>query len=220
VVTRPTHAPIRIGVFFDGSFWFHLHHYWLHHHPAHQKLAVDGVQDAARWYAREVFSRPVEDIVIEQAHHFQAARSINSTFQAVLDRMHITRHELEFDSARNRAIGVEVELALTCWDQTAEAGLDMVMLVTGNYDYRPLVTRLVRGGVRVLIPQIDVSFTDRRTRKRIWITTSEHLCAVATDSPTWEQLVEATQSEDYPLISPLLREDRRIPVRRPAHWRS
>lgn len=214
-----TVAPIRIGVYIDGGFWFRLFYYWLHHHWMSRRLALDGVQDAARWYARTVFDRPVEQIIIDQSHHFQALRDpVPGGFAKVLDRLHITHHGLPFDQRKARAVGVEVELALTCWEQAYAAGLDMVMLVTGNDDYRPLVERLVGDNVRVLVPQIDVTFTDGRSLRPRWLVTSPHLCEAATDTPTWDDLIGATLAQDYALTSALLRADStgRTPSRTPA----
>lgn len=217
---EPEASPVRIGVFIDGSFWFHLFYYWLHNHRMGLRLDLEGVQDAGRWYARGVFDRPVEEIIIDQSHHFQALRDpLPFGFAKVLDRLHITRHELPFDHRKNRAVGVEVELALTCWDEAYAAGLDMVMLVTGDDDHRPLVERLVGDGVRVLVPQIDVTFTDNRSLKPRWLVTSPHLCEAATDTPTWDDLISATLDEDYSLTSAFLREHSTKPTRTPTAWR-
>lgn len=198
--------PFRIGVFIDGSFWFHLTYYWLHHHPARTQLAIDGVRDIARWYASNKFQRPVDETKIEKVHYFQAISSDRpERFFNVLDRLGVIRHELSFDDRRKRAIGLKTEFALTCWNETAD--LDMVMLLTGDDDYEPLVERLVRDDCKVLIPQIDATFTDSRSNRRKWLITSPYLCDAATDAPTWNDLLDSAQVDGYPLASPFLIDD-------------
>ncbi|MGP4029701.1 hypothetical protein [Actinomadura sp. 3N407] len=210
--------PIQIGVFIDGSFWFNLAHYWLHHHSMRTQLAIEGVRDVARWYASEQFQRPVDEVQIDRAHYFQAVSAgAPYRFFRVLKRLGITVHQLSFDPRRNRAVGVKTEFALTCWSETAE--LRLVMLLTGDDEYRPLVERLVEDDVRVLIPHIDVTFTDSRSKRERWLVTSPHLSDAATDTPSWDDLLDATQAKDYPLASPYIVDDGVKTAQRTPQWR-
>jgi hypothetical protein len=204
--------PVRIGVFIDGAFWYHLFYYWQHHHPARRRLALDGVQDAARWYAREVFDRPVSEIVIDESHHFQGSR-LPTPATRMLDRLHIKRHTLLGDPSNGRTVGMEVALALTCWEADQ---LDMVMLIAGTSAYQPLVERLVTHGVSVLVPTIEADFTDDRTGAHRYLVTSKTLWEAATDAPSWDDLINATFDEEYPLASALLPETGDRPTRTPG----
>lgn len=200
--------PIRIGVYVDGGWWYHLTYYWLWNHPMKVRLALDGVQDAIRWYARGVFGRPVEHVRIHCSHWVAGPESaIASGFAAVLDRLGMVRHHMGLNPTNGRTTGVKVELALTCYDDTDSGELAMVALITGDDEYRPLVDRLVDEKVRVLIPQIDVTFPDNRGGQDRWLITSPHLSEAATDSPSYQDLLVATDAEPYAscgLTSPFL----------------
>lgn len=202
-------SPVRIGVYIDGGFWFHLTYYWLMNHPMKVRLSIDGLRDAIRWYARTVVDRPVEHIQVTKTHWVQGDESLmHEGFAAALDRLHVIRHHMGFNPDNGRSTGVRVELALTAWDEAYD-DLDMVALLTGDAEYRPLVDRLVADKVRVLVPQIDVEFPDNRGGRPRWLVTSPHLLREATDTPAYEDLLGATETAEYTgrgLISPFLRD--------------
>jgi hypothetical protein len=198
----------RIGVYVDGGWWFHLTYYWLMNHPMKVRLALDGVADAIRWYARDVFDCPVNRIRIHRFHWVGGPQStIAARFGATLDRLGVVRHHMWHNPTNGRMTGTKVELALTCYDEVYDHDLDMVALITGDDEYRPLIQRLVEMKVHALVPQIDVVFPDTRGGKDRWLITSPHLCDATTDSPSYEDLLGATDAEQYAscgLVSPFL----------------
>jgi hypothetical protein len=205
---------IKIGVYVEGNFWFHLAHYWLHEHEMRVKLRLDGVQDAIRWYAREAFGRPVQHTRIHRSHFVHGPKStLSPAYAKVLDRLGVTRHHMAANPTNNRVLGVRAELILLCYDDAYYDDLDMVALITGDDEYRPLVDRLVAEKVKVLIPQIETDFTDNRTGDKRWLATSSHLCGAATDAPSYEELLRATETDQYAernLTSPFLWEENAI----------
>lgn len=213
---RPQTEPVRVAVFFDGGFWFKLATYWHYGHPMRRRLSFGSIQDAFRWYAHTIFDRPINEIVIDQSHHFHNSRyPMPPKILNLLDHLRIKHHTFPPDpSQKQKATGLDVSLALTCWD----AGqLDLVVLVTNSAYLRPLIDRLVADDVRVLIPTLDVKYVDSRSEKPRFLTTPSHLWEAATDTPSWDALISATLDEEYPLTTALLPEDIATPATASAH---
>lgn len=199
----PQTEPLRIGVFFDGGFWSALVTYWKYGHPTPRRLTFEGIQDAIRWYAHKVFDRPIKEIKIDQSHYVHHLNTpLPGKVAYILDGLCIQRHTLPPHPFEKYAPGVETALALKCWDEDA-AALDMLVLVVNFSKYRPLVDILVEGGSRVMVPTINVENIDSRTGQRRVLKTSEHLTVAATDTPSWESLINATLEEGYPFATTL-----------------
>lgn len=197
---------INVGIYVDGTFWFHLTHYWLHAHPMRKRLDLAGVHDAIRFHAHKSYGEPLDNIKITQRHHFESGRgSANPKWTTVLQqRLAYQCHQLGYDHINDREVGVDVAYALTCWDTAGD--IDMVALLTGDGDHYPLAERLTGEDRRVLVPSIQARYVDARTGKQRWLHTGTPLRDAATDNPTWEELLTDADGVDG-LISPFLDQD-------------
>ncbi|MEU8342368.1 NYN domain-containing protein [Spirillospora sp. NPDC048832] len=190
-VPRMTHAPIRIGVFYDGSFLAPLAHYYQQHHQSRRRIELEGFHEQLCRYASTVFRRQIGEIEVTEAHHFQGlGQPAPATFTAVLDRLKIQRHELLFDHGKNGGgpEGLAVEFALTCHEAAVEVPLDMAVLITGDPDYVPLVDWLAEDHVQVVVPSVYLTFPKRAGHQQC-LATASRLLARAAHTPAFDTLL-------------------------------
>ena len=182
-------APMRIGIYIDGGFWKRLYNFFQYKHPIARKLALDGLQEAAQSYVSNEWTRQA---TIAKTHYFQAGPQPGPPgLVAALNQLDITYHEFPWHPRKRQSVGLKVKLALTCWDETVDYG--MVMLVAGSSDYVPLVDKLTGEDVRVLIPRVEAEYANPYSNRTVHVGTASSLLEVATDTPTWEAfLLNAT----------------------------
>jgi hypothetical protein len=185
----PVTAPVRVGVFYDGSFLAVLQTYFQHHHPNRTRINLEDFHDAICLYARTVYDRPAAEIEVSEAHHFQG-HGTTAIFAPVLDRLKIQRHELPVNRGKSGGgpEGLAVEFALTCYEAAHDAPLDMLVLLTGDPDYIPLVRWLVEDGFEVLVPHIHLMSFNRSGHQQ-YLATAPRLLEHATHTPGIEELL-------------------------------
>ncbi|ACU38156.1 NYN domain-containing protein [Actinosynnema mirum] len=194
---------VRIGVFYDGTWFAYLSDFYATTHPRRARVSLDGFHDALRWHVHLAEGVPLDDCVIREAHYVRGRIETPATgFDEALALAGITRHDLPLHGGKEK--GVDVHFALETWDRAVTAGLRWVVLVTGDADFTPLAARLVKRGVRVLVPVAD----PRRAPQK-WPEngprTAAPLRANATDTPNFDALFAPADQGDYPLRSPFTR---------------
>ncbi|WP_067480890.1 DUF6221 family protein [Actinomadura hibisca] len=198
----PPTGETRIGVFYDGGWFHHLSSYFANHSTWRSGLALQGVHDMLRWYLAQKTGRPLDGIVITQKHFVRGRRGdAPNPFDAVLDNEGVMRHDVTVNAAQEK--GADVHLALETFQQAVTAPLDVVALITGDADFVPLVERLHRFEVKVLLPTIDVTFFDANG-KRWDLACSSALAAAADHTPTWTELIGDALRPGYVLAYPLM----------------
>jgi hypothetical protein len=183
--------PLRVGVFYDGAFLSPLLHYYQHYYQMRRRIDLEEFHEDVRRYANTVCGRTIEEIEIAEAHHFQGlGQPVPAAFTSVLDRLKIQRHELPFNHGKNGggAEGLTVEFALTCYEAATEVPLDLVVLLTGDVDYVPLVDWLVEDQVRVVVPRVYLTFPSRSGHPQC-LATAPRLVGRATHAPAFHDLV-------------------------------
>jgi hypothetical protein len=183
--------PLRVGVFYDGAFLSPLLHYYQHHHQMRRRIDLEELHEDVRRYASALCVRPIEEIEIAEAHHFQGlGQPVPTAFTSVLDRLKIQRHELPFNHGKNGGgpEGLAVEFALTCYEAATEAPLDMAVLITGDPDYVPLAGWLVEDNVRVVVPRVHLTFPSRSGHPQC-LATAPRLLDNATHTPAFDDLL-------------------------------
>ena len=180
---------VRIGVYYDGSFLFHVSNYYLHHHERRARLSIAGVQDFIAARVAELEQTDVRLCRIVEAQHFRGRlRSAEAderealyrdrVFDDVLIRAGVTPRCLH--QAREGEKGVEVLLALEAFEAAAAGHVDVVALFAGDGDFLPLVRKLHARGVRVLLLAWDFRYQDQHGTDRE-IRTAHSLIEEASD---------------------------------------
>lgn len=192
---------VRIGVFYDGTWFAYLSDFYATAHPRAARVSLDGFHDALRWYVHTETGLPLDDCVLQEAHYVRGRiETPAASFDAVLAAAGVIRHDLPLHGGKEK--GVDVHFALEAWERATAAPLQWVVLVTGDADFTPLVTRLTGRGVRVVVPVVDVpSVSPPAWTPR----TAAPLRAAATATPSFDVLFAPTDRDDYPLRRPFVR---------------
>jgi hypothetical protein len=112
----------------------------------------------------------------------------------------VARHDIELHGGQEK--GVDIYLALEAWERATTTPLEWVVLLTGDADFTPLVTRLVDRGVHVIVPVLD---TAPRSASSPSLHTAAQLRAATVDAPTFDELFAPSDLDDYPLRYPFVR---------------
>ena len=175
----------RIGIFYDGSYFAHVSDYYLYHHERRARISIQGLHALIR---DEVGKREQTDsryCQIVEAHYFRGRFSADDAkrhdaqrvdggdgilfrerkFEDALIKAGVTPHFLPLfshDDGRPREKGIDVWLALEAFDLARNKELNVIVLVTGDGDYVPLVRKLNGLGARVMITAWDLRLASDR----------------------------------------------------------
>ena len=170
----------RIGIFYDGGYFAHVSDFYLYNHERKARISIHGLHALIR---DEVSTREQTDArycQIVEAHYFRGRFSADDArrfdaqrpeadsalyrerkFEDALIKAGVTPHFLPVyvndDGRPPREKGIDVWLALEAFDLAQAKALNVIVLVTGDGDYVPLVRKLNGLGTRVMVTAWDLS---------------------------------------------------------------
>ncbi len=159
----------RIGIFYDGNYFYHVSNYYCYGHPRKSRLSIPGIHDFIKRYVsyQEKVSPAFCQIV--DCHYFRGrlpALEANERqillneriFDDILMREGIVTHYLPI--TRGGEKGVDVSLALEALELTIYKKFNVVVLIASDGDYIPLVRKINSLGTRVMVLGWDFEYTD------------------------------------------------------------
>ncbi|MFM8331993.1 MAG: NYN domain-containing protein [Candidatus Methylumidiphilus sp.] len=168
----------RIGVFYDGNYFFHVSNYYQYQHARKARISIDGLHEFIRHQAAEVEGEDVKYCQIVDAHYFRGrpraqeaeARGLllrERQFDDILMREGVITHYLPLGPDGEK--GIDVWLALETYELAIYKRFDVIVLIACDGDFLPLVRKLNALGTRVMLlgwgfSYIDQSGKDRETR--------------------------------------------------------
>lgn len=198
---------VRIGVFYDGTWFAYLSDFYATAHPRGARVSLDGLHDALRWYVHKETGRPLDECVVAEAHYVRGRIDTPAeSFDRVLASAGITRHDLPLHNGKEK--GVDVLLALEAWDRATTSPLQWVVLLTGDSDFTPLAERLTARGVHVIVPVVDIMTVNAPPA---WTPrTAAPLRAATPFTPGFDQLFAPGDQADYPLRRAFVRSSQAV----------
>lgn len=166
----------RIGIFYDGNFFFHVSNYYHYHHERRARISIGGLHAFVRQKVVEcekttdsAFCRVVD------AHYFRGRlRAADAddrdllykerVFDDVLVREGVTTHYLPL--SRDGEKGIDVWLALEAYELAIYKRFDVIVLVACDGDFLPLVRKLNTLGTRVMLLAWDFRYIDPNGNER------------------------------------------------------
>ena len=168
----------RIGVFYDGNYFFHVSNYYQYQHARKARISIDGLHEFIRQQVAEVEGEDVKYCQIVDAHYFRGrpraqeaeARGLllrERQFDDILMREGVITHYLPLGPDGEK--GIDVWLALETYELAIYKRFDVIVLIACDGDFLPLVRKLNALGARVMLlgwgfSYIDQSGKDRETR--------------------------------------------------------
>jgi cold shock CspA family protein len=165
----------RIGIFYDGNFFFHVSNYYHYHHERRARISIGGLHAFVRQQVADCEKSDPRYCQIVDAHYFRGRlRAADAedrdllykerVFDDVLVREGVTTHYLPL--TREGEKGIDVWLALEAYEMAIYKRFDVVVLVVCDGDFLPLVRKLNTLGTRVMVLGWDFRYLDPNGNER------------------------------------------------------
>lgn len=165
----------RVGVFYDGNFFFHVSNYYHYHHERRARVAISGLHEFVRHQVADAEGSDVKYCQIVDAHYFRGrlraqdaeqkgALLRERVFDDVLVREGVITHYLPLGPEGEK--GIDVWLALEAYELAIYKRFDVSVLVACDGDFLPLVRKLNTLGTRVMLLAWDFKWTDQNNQER------------------------------------------------------
>ncbi|MCI0461083.1 MAG: NYN domain-containing protein [Gemmataceae bacterium] len=201
----------RVGIFYDGNFFFHVSNYYHYHHERRSRISISGLHAFIRQQVAECEGTDARYCQIVDAHYFRGRlRAADAedrdllfkerAFDDVLVREGVTTHYLPL--SRDGEKGIDVWLALEAFELAMYKRFNVSVLVACDGDFLPLVRKLNTIGTRVMVlgwdfKYVDQNGTDRETR------TAQVLLDEVTYPIMMHSIIEDRARQKDPLINRL-----------------
>lgn len=158
---------LRIGVFYDGNFFFHVSNYYHYHHERRARISVGGLHEYVRHQVAESEGCDVRYCQIVDAHYFRGRPRAKDAdqrgvllkerlFDDVLVSEGVVTHYLPLGPEGEK--GIDVWLALEAYELAIHKRFDVSVLVACDGDFLPLVRKLNTLGTRVMLLAWDFRY--------------------------------------------------------------
>jgi cold shock CspA family protein len=158
---------LRIGVFYDGNFFFHVSNYYHYHHERRARISVGGLHEYVRHQVAESEGCDVRYCQIVDTHYFRGRPRAKDAdqrgvllkerlFDDVLVSEGVVTHYLPLGPDGEK--GIDVWLALEAYELAIHKRFDVSVLVACDGDFLPLVRKLNTLGTRVMLLAWDFKY--------------------------------------------------------------
>jgi len=205
----------RICVFYDGNYFLHVSNYYAFNHSRNSRISISGLHE----FRHQVAAMENEDVRLCQIvdSHFFRGRI---PAQEAQQRGNLLYYERVFDDilmwegvithylpvrnngGRREEKGIDVWMALEAYEMCLLKKLDVVVLITADGDYVPLVRKLNTLGTRVMVLSWDFEFMDQEG-KQIVTRTSQDLLEEVTYPVSMHEVIENRTRKNDPLVQNL-----------------
>jgi len=206
---------LRIGVFYDGTYFSHVSNYYMYEDERKARLSITGLHAFIREEVAKQESVDKRFCQIVDAHYFRGRLSAKAAyaqdslyrerqFDDVLIREGVTMHFMPLSSDRVGDVsekGIDVWLALEAFELAVHKRFDVSVLVTGDGDFVPLVRKLNTLGTRVMLLAWD--FESSRDGKTHVTRTSQALINEVTYPIMMKEEIESRGRKREPSIGNL-----------------
>ncbi len=199
---------VRIGVFYDGNFFFHVSNFYRYVHLRKKRISIPGLHEFIRYHVAETEGVDVRYCHIVDAHFFRGRLSardaeerqklyVERVFDDILMGEGVVTHYLPV--RRNAEKGVDVWLALEAFELAVYKRFNVLVLIAGDSDFIPLARKVNSLGTRVMVLGWDFKSTDEMGNE-LETVTSLHLLDEVTYPVMMHQIIDDKTKRDNILI--------------------
>jgi len=162
---------LRIGIFYDGYYFYKISNYYKYEHEKKSRISISGLHEFIRNEVAQIARMDIRRCQIIDAHYFKGrslARDMGEkvqserVFEDILMRENIVSHYLPLrfggDGSFVQEKGIDVWLALEAYELAIYKRFDILVLIAGDGDYVPLVRKLHTLGTQVMLICWDFSY--------------------------------------------------------------
>lgn len=209
---------IRIGVFYDGNYFWQVSNYYAYSHVRKKRLSVPGLHEFIRHQVAEEEGSDVRLCQIVDAHYFRGRLNAydagqrgdmifwDRVFDDVLMNEGVNTHYMPlkntYDGQRQQEKGIDVWLALEAYEMAVYKKFNVLVLVASDGDYVPLIRKLNTLGTRVMVLSWDFEYTTD-TGQRYVTRTSQDLLEEVTYPIAMHEIIDNRVRRNDPLINNL-----------------
>ncbi len=199
----------RIGVFYDGNYFLHVSNYYSYVHPKKKRLSVSGLHDFIRETVADLESKPRGLCRIVDAHYFRGRVSAQEAshrgnqlyyervFDDILMSEGVITHYFPLKTffGKREEKKVDVSLALEAYENARVGLYDVLVLISSDSEFVPLIRRLNGLGVKVVLLSWDFEYTNDEGKKTV-SRTSQLLLKEASYPLQMHEIIEKTIKKD------------------------
>ena len=179
----------RIGVFYDGNYFLHVSNYYNYSHERRSRISISGLHDFIRRQVAEEEGVNERLCQIVDAHYFRGRLNAHEAnqrgnqlfydrlFDDILMSEGVVTHYLPVKTYQGyrQEKGIDVWLALEAFELAQYKKFDVVVLITSDGDYVPLIRKLNTVGSRIMVLSWDFEFQNEQGEKQVTRTSQDLL---------------------------------------------
>lgn len=211
----------RLGVFYDGNYFLHVSNYYNYVHPRKRRLSISGLHDFIRHQVATAEGSDFELCHIVDAHYFrgrinaqEAAQRGNQlyyerVFDDILMSEGVVTHYFPLKSyfGKREEKSVDVYLALEAYERAMSGKIDVLVLISSDGDFVPLIRKVNAMGIRVMVLCWDFEFTNDEGQKMVTRTSQQLLEEVSYPIPMHELIDNRLKKNDPGVVSLFVQEE-------------
>lgn len=203
----------KIGVFYDGNYFLHVSNYYNYNHPRKARISIKGLHQFIRQQIADAEITDVNLCQIVDAHYFRGRLNAQEAsqkgnllyydrvFDDILMYEGVTTHYLPVkgNTGTRQEKGIDVWLALEAFEQVFYKRFDVVVLISSDGDYVPLIRKINTLGTRVMVLSWDFEYTNDEGIKMV-TRTSQDLLEEVTYPIAMHELIETQYGRNNPVV--------------------
>jgi uncharacterized LabA/DUF88 family protein/cold shock CspA family protein len=207
----------RIGVFYDGNYFFHVGNYYNYFHERKSRISIAGLHHFIKNQVALQEGTDERLCQIVDAHYFrgrlnahEASQQGNSLFydrmfDDILSSEGVTTHYLPVKTSQSgvkHEKGIDVWLALEAFELAFYKRFNVLVLIASDGDYVPLIRKLNTLGTRVMVLSWDFEYTNDNGKAMV-TRTSQDLLEEVTYPIAMHEIIDNRVKKNDSLINNL-----------------
>lgn len=206
---------IRIGVFYDGNYFFRASSYYAYGHNRKTRISISGLHSFIRHHISSELKTDTRLCQIVDSHYFRGrlnayeASQRNSlywdrVFDDILMSEGVTTHywHVKHEDGQKYEKAVDVSFALEAYEMTLYKKFDVVVLIASDGDFVPLIRKLNNLGTKVMLLYWDFEYIDEN-HKKYATRTSQNLLEEVTYPVAMHEIIDNRLRKYDPIINNL-----------------
>lgn len=176
-------------MFYDGNYFLHVSNYYNYSHERRSRISISGLHSFIRNQVADVEDTELNLCQIVDAHYFRGRLNAHEAsqrgnqlfydrlFDDILMSEGVVTHYLPVKTYQGyrQEKGIDVWLALEAYELATHKQFDVMVLITADGDYVPLIRKLNTLGTRVMVLSWDFEYLNDEGEKMVTRTSQDLL---------------------------------------------